>query len=161
VLGWALKPEPPLIVTSSIEQELVRPAAFSHRVFSAEKLHPVEVRADQEKHLVEWLSRRLDTALKAPDLAGHGYALVGGRLLPSTDRMAAQFMYENASGARVTLYVRRGAWENGDTGFRYFESEDANAFYWVDGAVGYALSGKLTRAELLTLSETVYRGLAL
>ena len=59
------------------------------------------------------------------------------------------------------LYVRRGAWENGDTGFRYFESEDANAFYWVDGAVGYALSGKLTRAELLALSETVYRGLAL
>ena len=29
MLGWALKPEPPLIVTTGIEHELVRPAAYS------------------------------------------------------------------------------------------------------------------------------------
>lgn len=159
-LGWTLKPEPELFVTHSIEQQLVRPAAFSHRIYSAEKLHPVEVRADQEQHLVEWLSRRLNTDLKAPNLAAQGYVLVGGRLLPSTDRMAAQFMYENPRGVRVTLYVRRGAWENSESGFRYFESQDANTFYWVDGPFGYALSGNIARAELLALSEEAYRSLA-
>jgi anti-sigma factor RsiW len=160
-LGWTLKPAPELALHATIEQQLARPAAFSHRVYTAEKLHPVEVRADQEKHLVEWLSRRLNTDLKAPNLAAHGFALVGGRLLPSTDRMAAQFMYENSGGTRVTLYVRRGAWENSESSFRYFESEDANAFYWVDGPLGYVLSGNLPRSELLVLSEAVYRGLPL
>lgn len=160
VLGWTLKPEPELLVTHNIEQQLVRPAAFSHRIYSAEKLHPVEVRADHEQHLVEWLSRRLNTELKAPNLAAQGYTLVGGRLLPSTDRMAAQFMYENPRGVRITLYVRRGAWENSESGFRYFESSDANTFYWVDGSFGYALSGNIARAELLALSEEAYRSLA-
>jgi len=160
MLGWTLKPEPPATFAASIDHQLVRPAAFSHRVFAAEKLHPVEVRADQEKHLVEWLSRRLNTDLKAPHLAEHGFALVGGRLLPSDDRTAAQFMYENKGGTRVTLYVRRGAWEHADTGFRYFEGEGVNAFYWVDGPLGYALSGNLDRPELLTLSEAVYRSLS-
>ncbi len=160
ILGWTLKPGTELLAAPGIEQQLVRPAAFSHRIYSAEKLHPVEVRADQEQHLVEWLSRRLNTELKAPNLAAQGYVLVGGRLLPSTDRMAAQFMYENPRGVRVTLYVRRGAWENSESGFRYLESEDANTFYWVDGPFGYALSGNMARADLLALSETVYRNLS-
>jgi len=160
VLGWTLKPEPELLFTHSIEQQLVRPAAFSHRIYSAEKIHPVEVRADQEQHLVQWLSRRLNTDLTAPNLSAQGYVLVGGRLLPSTDRMAAQFMYENPRGVRVTLYLRRGAWENSESGFRYFESADANTFYWVDGPFGYALSGNISRAELLALSEAAYHSLA-
>ena len=33
------------------------------------------------------------------------------------------------------------------------------AFYWVDQGFGYALSGKLERAQLLKLAEVVYRQL--
>lgn len=159
-IGWFAKPASELLVAPGIEQQLVRPAAFSHRVYTSERLHPVEVRADQEQHLNQWLSRRLDADLKAPSLASQGYLLVGGRLLPSSDRMAAQFMYENAQGARLTLYVRRGVWQNRERGFHYAESADANTFYWVDGPLGYALSGNIPRTELLTLSEAVYRDLA-
>ena len=155
-LGWSLKPQPERVLVSGIEQQLVIPAAFSHSVYAAEKLHPVEVRADQEQHLVQWLSRRLNTTIRAPNLAEQGYALVGGRLLPSTDRMAAQFMYENARGTRVTLYVRRGVWENHESGFRFAESEQTRTFYWIDGPLGYALSGDIPRTELLALSEAVY-----
>jgi anti-sigma factor RsiW len=159
MIGWSVKPASEQVVVSGIEHQLVQPAAFSHRIYTAEKLHPVEVRADQEQHLVQWLSRRLNTELKAPNLAEQGYALVGGRLLPSTDRMAAQFMYENALGARITLYVRRGVWENRESGFQFAEQDDARTFYWVNGPMGYALSGNLSRAELLVLSEVVFRQL--
>lgn len=159
VLGWVLKPEPQMLTVSNIDQQLVRPAAFSHQVYTTEKLHPVEVRADQEQHLVQWLSRRLNTPVKAPSLAEHGYALVGGRLLPSTDRMAAQFMYENAQGTRLTLYLRRGAWQNTESGFQFAESDEARTFYWVDGPMGYALTSNVSRSELLALSEAVFREL--
>ena len=59
-----------------------RRAAIAHVVYSPEVRHPVEVGADQEAHLVAWLSKRLGTPLKVPHLGGLGYSLVGGRLLP-------------------------------------------------------------------------------
>jgi anti-sigma factor RsiW len=156
VLGWNLNNWNGSGPANILEAQLVRPAAFAHVVYSAEVLHPVEVKADQEQHLVQWLSKRLNTPINAPDLTQGGYRLVGGRLLPSTDRMAAQFMYENTGGRRVTLYLRRGAWDNNLTAFRYSRSDNVGVFYWIDGQLGYALSGNLDKDELLKLAEIIH-----
>lgn len=160
VLGWVLKPTVVPDMESALRAQLVQPAAFAHRVFAVEKLHPVEVAAEDEQHLIKWLSRRLDTPLKAPSLVANGYALIGGRLLPSTDRMAAQFMYQNQNGQRITLYVRRGVWSNADSGFSYLHQDSVGTFYWVDGPLGYALSGDVDKRELFALARTVYQSLA-
>jgi anti-sigma factor RsiW len=160
VLGWALKPAVVPDMESALRAQLVQPAAFAHRVFAVEKLHPVEVTAADEQHLIKWLSRRLDTPIKAPSLTGQGYALVGGRLLPSTDRMAAQFMYQKQNGQRITLYIRRGVWSNATSGFSYLHEDGVGTFYWVDGPLGYALSGDVEKPELLALAHTVYQSLA-
>lgn len=142
---------------SVVAAHLVRPAAFAHAVYVPEVLHPVEVPGDQEAHLVKWLSKRLHTQLRAPNLLGLGYELVGGRLLPSSDRMAAQFMYQDNEGNRVTLYIRRGAWENTETAFRYARERNVGVFYWIDGPMGYALVGELNKQELLRLAQAVVR----
>ncbi|MBI3775173.1 MAG: anti-sigma factor [Gammaproteobacteria bacterium] len=156
VLGWSLNHRDAAEPANMLETQLVKPAAFAHVIYSAEVLHPVEVKADQEQHLVQWLSKRLSTPINAPNLAEGGYRLVGGRLLPSTDRMAAQFMYEDSSGRRVTLYLRRGAWDNKLTAFRYSRDANVGVFYWIDGELGYALSGELDKAELLKLAVIVH-----
>lgn len=156
VLGWNLNNWNAPAQVNTLETQLVKPAAFAHVVYSAEVLHPVEVKADQEQHLVQWLSKRLRTPINAPDLSPGGYRLVGGRLLPSTDRMAAQFMYEDTGGRRVTLYLRRGAWDNTLTAFRYSRSDNVGVFYWIDGELGYALSGELDKAELLKLAVIIH-----
>jgi anti-sigma factor RsiW len=164
-LSWGLQPQFALEVAQAPQQwdqlqpNLVQPATFAHVVYSPEIRHPVEVSADQEQHLVSWLSKRMDADIHAPDLIPQGYHLVGGRLLPSTNRMAAQFMYEREDGQRATLYVRRGAWENEATAF-HFEQEGAlKIFYWIDGPLGYALIGDVDRSELQQLSEAVYEQL--
>ena len=72
-------------------------AIAAHVVYAAEKRHTVEVGVDEKDHLIAWLSKRVGLSLVAPDLESYGYSLVGGRLLPSDDRTAAQFMYENTS----------------------------------------------------------------
>ncbi len=156
VLGWSLNSWNSPGPGNMLETQLVRPAAFAHVIFSAEVQHPVEVKAEQEQHLVHWLSKRLNTPINAPSLAEGGYRLVGGRLLPSTDRMAAQFMYEDAGGRRVTLYLRRGAWDNTLTAFRYSRNDNIGVFYWIDGQLGYALSGELDKAELLKLAVLIH-----
>ena len=156
VLGWGLNSLVGFVSSAPMEAQLVRPAAFAHVIYTAEIVHPVEIGAEEEQHLIEWLSKRLRTPIRAPDLAASGYSLVGGRLLPSTDRMAAQFMYENTLGQRVTLYMRRGAWDNHATAFRYSQSRGVGVFYWIDGPLGYALSAELEKAELLKLAVLIH-----
>jgi anti-sigma factor RsiW len=154
VLGWTLRGGAAIEVSAGLPQQ----AAIAHVVYSPEVLHPVEVGAREEAHLVAWLSKRLGQPVRAPQLAGTGFELVGGRLLPGENGPAAQFMYQDARGARLTLYVRSAA-DNRETAFRYAREGKVGVFYWVDGPFGYALSGELERAQLLAVAEAVYRAL--
>ncbi len=131
-------------------------AVSAYRVYAGEVRHPVEVFADEEAHLVKWLSKRLDRPIRAPDLTTLGYRLVGGRLLPAEGgAAAAQFMYENASGRRVTVYAAQ--YESGqETAFRYEEMNGVGAFIWLDPAMGYAITGEVPREPLLEISKIVY-----
>jgi anti-sigma factor RsiW len=164
-LSWGLTPSMERKIAQEshkwdlLEPNLVQPAAFAHTVYTPEVHHPVEVSSEDEQHLVAWLSKRLHTDIQAPNLKPQGYQLVGGRLLPSTNRMAAQFMYERDDGQRATLYVRHGVWENDTTAFRFEQEDSLGIFYWVDSPLGYALIGDLERSELQRLSEAVYEQL--
>jgi len=157
VAGWALRGATPVAAPQGVP--LARLAAVAHAVYVPEVRHPVEVGADQEQHLVTWLSKRLGAPVKAPRLNELGYGLVGGRLLPAEEGPAAQFMYQDAEGHRLTLYVRTNAGGNGETAFRYARESGVSVFYWVEGSLGYALSADLERAELLRVAQSVYHQL--
>lgn len=139
---------------------LPRRAAIAHAVYTPEVRHPVEVGADQQAHLVAWLSKRLGAQLKPPQLGPQGYLLEGGRLLPGQSGPVAQFMYRDAGGARLTLYVSTEQRHNRETGFRYAQEGEVAVFYWIDGQFGYALSGHLDKATLASLASAVYAQLA-
>lgn len=133
-------------------------AAIAHVVYSPEVRHPVEVGAEQEAHLVQWLSKRLGDKVVIPNLNTEGYSLIGGRLLPSDHGPAAQFMYQDQSGKRLTLYVRQNT-GNGESAFRFASEGNVSVFYWIDGPFGYALSGSLPREKLLAIAEASYKQL--
>jgi anti-sigma factor RsiW len=141
---------------------IAREAALAHVAYVPEVRHPVEVTAAEEKHLVAWLSKRLDAPLRAPSLASHGYQLLGGRLLPPTSSRdpapLALLMYENAQGKRLSLLVKREA-NNAETSFRFSEDQGARVFYWIDGPFGYALAGDIDRDELQKIARGVYQQL--
>jgi anti-sigma factor RsiW len=136
---------------------IARQAAVAHATYSPEVRHPVEVGADQEAHLVAWLSKRLGGSVRAPRLAG--FPLVGGRLLPGESGPVAQFMYQHESGRRLTLYVRNEPGASGETAFRYAREGKIGVFYWIDRGFGYALSGELEREDLYAVASQVYRQL--
>lgn len=130
-------------------------AVKAHRIYAAEKLHVVEVGADQKDHLVGWLSKRVGTDLTAPDLASEGFTLVGGRLLPSGEKVAAQFMYQDYAGNRVSLYVTPVK-DKEETGFRLLQSADARAFYWLDGGFGFAIAGAVSEQKMQSVARAAY-----
>jgi len=135
--------------------ELTTAAISAHKLYTAESRHPVEVRAS-ESHLLGWLSRRIGHELVAPDLKSQGYAFVGGRLLPGANGPAAQLMYENRGGRRLTLYAVRSGGNDDESAYRFAESQGTRAFYWIDGPVAYALIGELDRAALLTITRLIH-----
>jgi anti-sigma factor RsiW len=138
----------------------VKRAAIAHATYSPEVRHPVEVGADQEQHLVAWLSKRLGAQVRVPKLDGMGFSLVGGRLLPGDNGPVAHFMYQTDKGRRITLYVRTEAAENRETAFRFSAEGNVKVFYWIDRRMGYALSSAdLSREDLLAVADTVYRQL--
>ncbi len=155
-------------------QTFIHQASLAHAVFSPEVRHPVEVTAAQQEHLVQWLSKRVGKPLKVPILTTQGYELVGGRLLPGDGGARAQFMFQNPAGLRVTLYL--GAVESNptvktakndttpktdsqETAFRYSADGPVPSFYWVEQGFGYALSGPISREELMKLAQLVYQQL--
>jgi anti-sigma factor RsiW len=157
--GWQFRPE--RIVAQPADSTLIaRRAALAHATYSPEVRHPVEVGADDEQHLVTWLSKRLGVKVRAPKLDEAGMGLVGGRLLPGENGPVAQFMYQTQNGRRLTLYVRTEAARNRETAFRYARENNVGVFYWIDREVGYALaSADLNRDELLKLANLVYKQL--
>ena len=142
--------------------EFVRPlpveAAFAHAVYVPEVRHPVEVNASEQEHLNAWLSKRLARPIAAPDLREVGYALIGGRLLPDAQRPAAQFMFEDATGQRITLYVRHGL-DARASSFSYAESSGLGIVYWVDNGLSYALTATADKTALTEIAQIVYRGI--
>ena len=153
LIGWQAQQ----IVGTSIEPDfaVARGAAVAHKIFTPQRRHPVEVTADEEAHLVRWLSKVLKAPLRAPRLGDLGFSLVGGRLLSAEKGPAAQFMYEDAKRRRITLYViTDGDWR-GQAEFQYTQQGPVGVFYWISGRVGYGLTAEMPRTELLKIVSEI------
>ncbi len=156
VAGWFASSLTPSPRAAAPTASVVQSATAAFRTFVVEVAHPVEVGAQQEAHLLQWLSKRLGRKLAAPDLQPFGYKLMGGRLLPGGSGAAAQLMYDDESGRRLTIYVR--AADGTETAFRFQQEGEAATFAWIDQGFGFAVTAAATREELLPIAEAVYRG---
>jgi anti-sigma factor RsiW len=153
--GPALFEKPQLQLTAS--ETLPQQAQNAFLVYASEVRHPVEVFANEEAHLATWLGKRLAIQnLKVPDLQTLGFHLVGGRLLPVDGKPGAMFMYEDQGGERLTVLVGRNA-GNHTTSFRFASADNLETFYWIDGELGYAVTGEISRDQLRQVAEECYR----
>jgi anti-sigma factor RsiW len=158
VAGWQIGASAPAAAPQAETAVFARRAAIAHATYSPEVRHPVEVGADQEAHLVAWLSKRIGASVRAPKLDAAGFSLVGGRLLPGDKSPVAQFMYQTQAGRRLTMYVRTEATGHRETAFRYAREGNVGVFYWIDRDCGYALaSADLDKDELLRVANLVYK----
>ena len=128
-------------------------ALGAHKLYIGEVRHPIEVKAE-ESHLLPWLSRRVGTTLRAPDLGAFDLKRLGGRLLPGISGPAALFMYEGANGERFTIYCSR--LDAARTAFRYDATDSFGAVHWIEGSYGWALSGPKDKDRLKSIASAAY-----
>lgn len=153
--GWTAKDMLTTLPISPVRSvRMADDAIAAYRTYVVEVAHPVEVRADEEAHLVQWLSKRLSSNIAAPDLSAFGYRLMGGRLLPGATGPAAMLMYDSDNGFRLTLYVKTD--ETEDTAFQFIEEDGVSAILWRDRSMGYVVSAPVTREELLPIARMIH-----
>jgi anti-sigma factor RsiW len=139
-----------------ISQAFTNEALAAHKLYIGEVRHPIEVGAT-EVHLLPWLSRRIGTSLRTPDLSAFDLNLLGGRLLPGVAGPAALFMYESGSGERFTLYCSR--LNEPRSALRYNASGEIAAVHWVEGNYGWVISGPAEKSRLKGIAKAVYEQL--
>jgi anti-sigma factor RsiW len=154
VIGWMARDAS--ATAPDAFQNFANEALTAHRLYIGEVRHPIEVGA-AENHLLPWLSRRVGTQLRAPDLTAFDFRLLGGRLLPSGTGPAALFMYESGSGERVTLYCAQ--LKEAPSGLRYSTVDNFAAVHWVEGDYGWVLSGPADKSRLKGIAKSVYEQL--
>jgi anti-sigma factor RsiW len=147
--GWWAGSRPPAGIAA-----LAGEAVASYAVYAVDKHRPVEIWAAQRDDLTRWVSNRLNRPVTAPDLSAAGYELLGGRLVASQHGAAALFVYQDASGRRLIIYVR--PMSGGQmTPIEPIDTAAVDGCAWIDRGVGYSLVGAETYDKLLELSRQV------
>lgn len=148
VLGWSVRDrQSPPATAQSHDKVLVERARMAHVIYTAEPRRPVEVPASQEDDMIRWLSKRMNTAVRVPDLGSFGFQAMGGRLLPGAEGPACQIMYQHADGKRrLTIYLAR------DPGnvrpVRFSDQDVVHVVFWSDGRLAFAVSAEVGNEEL-------------
>jgi anti-sigma factor RsiW len=137
---------------------LAREAIANHVVYTADRRRPTELGADQRDDLARWVSNRLNHPVTPPDMSAAGFRYMGGRLAATPQGPAGQFMYQNAAGARLTVFVlpMRDA---ADTPTRTVDVGSMDGCAWIDKGVGYTVVAPVPPAELDHLAAEVRRQL--
>jgi anti-sigma factor RsiW len=153
--GWLLRP---VSDNPALYNRLIADAVSAHTVYVAENRHAVEVAGTDAEHLSSWLSNRLGTGLAMPDLATAGFSFLGGRLLPAPaipGGRAAQLMYEDETGERVTLYITPRTGIDGPK-LELVRLGSDNALYWANAAITCTIVGLQPAEALQALANSVF-----
>ncbi len=155
--GWYLGTLPRQSRIEVAVSLLQQQAMASHTVYADDRRHPVELTAAEADHLSQWLSNRLRRNVAAPDLSPLGYRLLGGRLL-ATERggTAALFVYDDASGARLSVLLRPMAPELDATRIDMSQGS-LNGCAWIHGGLGYAVVATVSDQTLDEVADRVSR----
>lgn len=148
--GWMLRDRaaPPIVGTAALARE----AAASYVVYADDTDRPVEIAATGQLELDRWFSRRLSRPVKAPDLRAAGFDLIGGRLIATNFGPAGLYLYRDASGASVALYLRPMRVQGTDR-MTWREEGAVRGWTWADDGLGFGVFGEMPADRLHSTAD--------
>lgn len=168
--GWIVRGEAPPGIDTQIAsapavppidtQVLMQRAAMAHVVSHQDELRSPATGGSAA--MADYIADRMGKPVRVPRLNTFGYEMVGSRVLPDTDGPAAQFVFADENGRKVSLYVRSEQANGVD--ITYALADDLSMFYWNDSAQSYALVARIDdeagREALLTAAKAVHTQLS-
>jgi anti-sigma factor RsiW len=154
LLGWVLH-----FGTSStlpnINMTAEQHAINAHIIYAKEKKHMVEVAASETKHLMKWLSKRLNASVGPANLKDFNFELVGGRLLPVNQKHAGLYMYKNQDEVRLSLYISSVVDNQQTADIQCDALEKVQICSWKNDALAYFVISEIPAADLKQIAMEV------
>ncbi len=129
-----------------------------HAFYTAGGRRPV-VAASGKKALLAQVNKRAARRVQLPEILAKRFKLIGGRIVPVDGKAAAQFMFQDKRGKRVTLLVGRNP-KGQDSKLKVWAKGRLRCGFWYDGPVKLAFSGELEKAEVLKISKALQKRFA-
>ena len=145
-------PPPPGRGIDALAQE----AAAGYAVDAPDLERPIEIPAPDLAALDQWVSRRIGRPVRAPDLSGSGFPLLGGRLVATPNGPAGMFLYQAKDGARVAMLVRPMEIDKTASMLRRVEGA-TEGYAWADRGLGYSMVSAQGAEGLARLSREARR----
>lgn len=133
---------------------LAREASDNFVTYAADRIRPVELRADNMVALVDWATERMGRKPVLPDLSKSGYRLMGGRVVSTPHGAALMLMYDNDQGTRLVMLTRPMAVQQTRTMTPYSEGE-VDGWTWASNGMGYSLVGALPSDALHPVADEI------
>lgn len=133
--GWQAR-ELTLVRTSALP---MTDALQAYRLIAQQGMLPADYKVDGAGDMQRWLDRYFTQVSRLPDLTAAGFEPVSGRLLSTDEGPAAMVMYEDASGHKVSFYVRPPGPKNTFLPKGSRSDGDLQADYWSGGGYNYAM----------------------
>jgi anti-sigma factor RsiW len=132
---------------------LVQVAQY-HRIYaSTARRHLVEVGADEQDHIEEWLETVLRRPIPVPDLSDLGVTFQGARLLGINEKPVAELVYLDANDQPLAFCIIPSTMEAKQPTLS--TNRDLNLIDWRDGQYAYAIVGWAHHDLLAALAEAV------
>jgi anti-sigma factor RsiW len=131
-------------------------AISAYVTYAADQPHAVEVDGVDKLYLQGWLSKRIGVRLVAPDLAADGFTLLGGRILPAGQNVAALLVYKDNAGDQLSIYVT-GPGETKAKGTYTADEGGPTAIYWLDQRYGCAIVSSMPQDRLAAVARNAWR----
>lgn len=125
-----------------------------HRIYaSTARRHLVEVGADEQEHIEQWLETVLRRPIPVPDLSDYGVTFQGARLLGVNEKPVAELVYLDANDQPLAFCIIPS--DEGIKGPTVSANRDLNLVDWRDGQYAYAIVGWSNPALLSTLTQAI------
>jgi anti-sigma factor RsiW len=134
---------------------LAQEAAFNYSVYGPDLMHPVEIKAADSADLVDWISNRLQTPIKVPDLRSSGYRFMGGRLVATAHGPAGLLMYDDDHGIRLVMFVRPMDTDKNTRTMSQTVNGPVTGFSWAHNGIGYSVVGAASPDILHPLANEI------
>jgi anti-sigma factor RsiW len=148
--GWVMRGPPGPSGLTALAME----AASGYRATAYNHL-PLEFAADRQADLVSWTSRQFGSPMPPPDLTRSGYRLLGGRIALTVQGAGCLYVYDNGSGSRLTLFLRRMHGRDLEAPMQPLKDEDVSGFAWARDGIGFSLVSNQSTPTLHEISDHI------
>jgi anti-sigma factor RsiW len=149
--GWLAHGPGPSAGVVALGQE----AASVHLAYTASAMYPEALSPAHTAELVSWATQRLGRKIVPPDLSASGYGLLGGRMVATTHGAGCMFLYRDAGGNRITVFLRPMQQIDMTAPMRAVGANGAAGFAWARHGLGVSLISSPGVSTLRALSNDV------